>query len=130
MGTHFKTGWESKGTAVLLALGHPIGAGSVLLAGDSKGGRAALAGGIQRRAAPSWQEESNETRGFVAHDFARKVVCVIPLATADVGKGVFPYRTHLFQRQQNRRILRPTGRGIWDLLKAKSACSGVGGVVE
>ena len=84
MGTHFKTGWESKGTAVLLALGHPIGAGSVLLAGDpkgdgvplavvSKGGRAALAGGIQRRAAPSWQEESNETRGFVAHDFARKV---------------------------------------------------------
>ena len=84
VGTHFKTGWDSKGTAVPLALGHPIGAGSALLAGESKGdsvplavvskgGRAALAGGIQRRAEPSWQEESNETRGFVAHDFARKV---------------------------------------------------------
>ena len=58
MGTHFKTGWESKGTAVPLARGHPIGAGSALLAGESKGdsvplavvskgGGAALAGGIQ-----------------------------------------------------------------------------------
>ena len=84
VGTHFKTSWESKGTAVPLARGHPIGAGSALLAGESKGdgvplavvskgGSAALAGGIQRRAEPSWQEESNETRGFVAHDFARKV---------------------------------------------------------
>ena len=49
--------------AIPLALGHPIGAGSALLAGESKGdgvplavvskgGRAALAGGIQWRAAP------------------------------------------------------------------------------
>ena len=49
--------------AIPLARGHPIGAGSALLAGDSKGdsvplavvskgGGAALAGGIQRRAAP------------------------------------------------------------------------------
>ena len=70
--------------AIPLARGHPIGAGSALLAGESKGdgvplavvskgGGAALAGGIQRRAEPFWQEESNETRGFVAHDFARKV---------------------------------------------------------
>lgn len=43
------------------------------LAVVSKGGGAALAGGIQRRAAPSWQEESNETGGFVAHDFSQKV---------------------------------------------------------
>lgn len=82
--THFKTGWDSKGTAAPLALGHPIGVGSVLLAevskGDgvplavvSKGGGAALAGGIQWRAGPPWQEESNETGGFVAHDFVRKV---------------------------------------------------------
>lgn len=35
---------------------------SALLAGESNGG--------QR---PPWQEESNETGGFVAHDFARKV---------------------------------------------------------
>ena len=51
--------WDSKGTAVPLALGHPIGAGSTLLAGESKGdsvpvavvskgGSAALAGRIQR----------------------------------------------------------------------------------
>ena len=46
---------------------------STLLAVVSKGGSAALAGGIQRRAEPSWREESNETGGFVAHDFARKV---------------------------------------------------------
>ena len=64
--------------------GFPIGAGSTLLAGESKGdsvplavvskgGSAALAGGIQWRAGPPWQEESNETGGFVAHDFVRKV---------------------------------------------------------
>ena len=45
----------------------------VPLAVASKGGSAALAGEIQRRAEPSWQEESNETGGFVAHDLARKV---------------------------------------------------------
>ena len=72
VGTHFKTSWESKGMAIPLALGYPIGAGSALLAGESKGDRvplavvskgggAALAGGIQRRAEPSWQEESKET---------------------------------------------------------------------
>ena len=64
--------------------GFPIGVRNALLAGESKGdrvplavvskgGSAALAGGIQRRAEPSWQEESNETRGFVAHDLACKV---------------------------------------------------------
>ena len=46
---------------------------SVPMAVVSKGGGAALAGGIQRRAEPFWQEESNETGGFVAHDFAGKV---------------------------------------------------------
>ena len=64
--------------------GFPIGAGSDLLAGESKGDtlpwqwfpktavppwREASNGG-QR---PPWQEESNETGGFVAHDLARKV---------------------------------------------------------
>lgn len=44
--------WDSKGTAVPLALGHPIGARSALLAGDSKGDSVPLAGGIQWRAAP------------------------------------------------------------------------------
>ena len=43
---------------------------SVPLAVVSKGGGAALAGGIQWRAGPPWQEESNETGGFVAPDFA------------------------------------------------------------
>ena len=37
VGTHFKTSWDSKGTAIPLALGNPIGAGSALLAEDSKG---------------------------------------------------------------------------------------------
>ena len=53
--------------------GFPIGAGSTLLAGESKGDSVPLAGGIQWRAGPPWQEESNETGGFVAHDFAGKV---------------------------------------------------------
>ena len=64
VGTHFKTSWDSKWTAIPLALGNPIGAGSALLAEDSKGdsvplavvskgGSAALAGGIQWRAEPS-----------------------------------------------------------------------------
>ena len=52
VGTHFKTGWDSKGTAVPLALGHPIGARSAPLDGDSKGDSVPLAGGIQWRAAP------------------------------------------------------------------------------
>ena len=84
MGTHVKTSWDSKGTAIPLARGHPIGVRNALLAGESKGdsvplavvskgGGAALAGGIQWRAGPPWQEESNETGGFVAHDLARKV---------------------------------------------------------
>ena len=73
VGTHFKTSWDSKGTAIPLALGNPIGAGSALLAEDSKGDSVPLAGGIQWRAGPPWQEESNETGGFVAHDFAGKV---------------------------------------------------------
>ena len=53
--------------------GFPIGAGSTLLAGESKGDSVSLAGGIQWRAGPPWQEESNETGGFVAHDFVSKV---------------------------------------------------------
>jgi len=32
---------------------------------------------------------------LLAHDFARKVVCVIPFATAGDGKGVSPPTTHL-----------------------------------
>ena len=35
-----------------------------------------------------WQEESNETGGFVAHDFAHKVWCVMdiqPPASSKVG---------------------------------------------
>ena len=64
--------------------GFPIGAGSALLAGESKGDRvplavvskgggAALVGDIHGGQRPSWHEESKETGGFVAHDFARKV---------------------------------------------------------
>ncbi len=37
--------------------------------------------------APCPTEESKETGGFVAHDFADKVSCVIPFADADAGKG-------------------------------------------
>ena len=78
---------------------------SVPFAVVSKGGSAALAGGIQWRAEPSWREESNETGGFVAHDFARKVKCVIPLATVGGGKGLFGAGTSTFRQPQNRRIL-------------------------
>ena len=46
---------------------------SVPMAVVSKGGGAALVGGIHGGQRPSWHEESKETGGFVAHDFARKV---------------------------------------------------------
>ena len=84
VGTHFKThlgfqrdgnsfgsGLSNRGESALLA--EDSKGDRVPLAVVSKGGSAALAGGIQRRGEPSWQEESNETRGFVAYDFARKV---------------------------------------------------------
>ena len=100
------------------------------LAVVSKGGGAALAGGIQRRAEPFWQEESNEIGGFVAHDFVRKVVCVIPLATVGGGKGLFRAVTNAFSRPQNRRVLRPPGREAQDFAQAESACSGVGGAAK
>ena len=118
VGTHFKTGWESKGTAVLLALGHPIGAGSALLAYGYKGDTL------------PWQEASNETGGFVAHDFVRKVVCVIPLATVGGGKGLFGAGTIPFRQPQNRRVLRPPGREAQEFAIAESACSGIGGAAE
>ena len=70
-GNSFGSGLSNRGESALLA-GESKG-DSVPLAVVSKGGSAALAGGIQWRAGPPWQEESNETGGFVAHDFARKV---------------------------------------------------------
>ena len=84
VGTHFKTGWDSKGMAIPLALGYPIGARAPCWQGNPKGTafpwqwfpkaaalpwREASNGGQH----PPWPEESNETGGFVAHDFARKV---------------------------------------------------------
>ena len=45
---------------------------SALLAEDSKGDTLPWQG-FPKAAALPWQEESNETGGFVAHDFARKV---------------------------------------------------------
>ena len=70
-GNSFGSGLSNRGESALLA---EVSKGDrVPLAVVSKGGGAALAGGIQRRAGPPWQEESKETGGFVAHDFARKV---------------------------------------------------------
>ena len=83
-----------------------------------------------KAAALPWQEESNETGGFVAHDFVRKVVCVIPLATVGGGKGLFPPRTIPFRQPQNRRVLRPPGREAQEFAIAESACSGIGGAAE
>ena len=71
MANSFGSGSSNRGESALLA-GESKG-DSVPLAVVSKGGGAALAGGIQWRAGPPWQEESNETRGFVAHDFVCKV---------------------------------------------------------
>ena len=71
MANSFGSGSSNRGESALLA-GESKG-DSVPLAVVSKGGGAALAGGIQRRAEPFWQEESKETGGFVAHDFAGKV---------------------------------------------------------
>ena len=67
-----------------LAQGHPIGARAPCWQGNPKG-TAFPWQGFPKAAAlpwreasnggqgPSWQEESNETRGFVAHDLACKV---------------------------------------------------------
>ena len=73
VGTHFKTGWDSKGMAIPLALGYPIGARAPCWQGNPKGTAfpwQEASNGGQR---PPWQEESNETGGFVAHDFVCKV---------------------------------------------------------
>ena len=73
VGIPFKTSWDSKGMAFPFGSGSSNRGESTLLAGESKGDSVPLAGGIQWRAGPPWQEESNETGGFVAHDFAGKV---------------------------------------------------------
>ena len=73
VGTHFKTSWDSKGMANSFGSGFPIGAGSVLLAGDSKGDTLPWQVESNGGQSPPWQEESSETGGFVAHDLARKV---------------------------------------------------------
>ena len=72
VGTHFKThlGFQRDGDS--FGPGFPIGAGSALLAGESKGDRVPWQW-FPKAAALPWQEESNETGGFVAHDFVRKV---------------------------------------------------------
>lgn len=72
MGTHFKTGWDSKGMAIPLAQGHPIGARAPYWQGNPKGTEYPWRW-FPKAAALPWQEESNETGGFVAHDFVRKV---------------------------------------------------------
>ena len=57
VGAHFKTSWDSKRTAIPLALGHPIGAGSALLAGESKGDTLPWQW-FPKAAALPWREES------------------------------------------------------------------------
>ena len=77
-----------------------------------------------------WQEESNETGGFVAHDFVCKVWCVIPLTSVGGGKGLFGAGTSTFRQPQNRRLLRPPGQKAQEFALAESACSGVGGAAK
>ena len=43
---------------------------------------------------------------------------------------MFGAGTNAFSQPQNRRILRPPGRGAQEFALAESACSGVGGAVE
>ena len=73
VGTHFKTSWDSKGMANSFGSGFPIGARAPCWQWFPKAAelpwREASNGGQH----PPWPEESNETGGFVAHDFARKV---------------------------------------------------------
>ena len=95
--------------------GFPIGARAPCWQGNPKGtafpwqwfpkGTAFPWRWFSKAAELPWQEESNETGGFVAHDFARKVKCVIPLATVGGGKGLFGAGTSTFRQPQNRRIL-------------------------
>lgn len=59
----------------------------IILTGISKGSIPFALGDPTGMRAPCWPEESKETGGFVAHDFAGKVSCVIPFADADAGKG-------------------------------------------
>ena len=98
--------------------------------GVSNRGESALLAENSKGDTLPWQEESNETGGFVAHDFVRKVVCVIPLATVGGGKGLFWAGTSTFRQPQNRRVLRPPGREAQEFAIAESACSGIGGAAE
>ena len=109
--------------------GFPIGARAPCWLGNPKGTVFPWQW-FPKAAALPWQEESNETGGFVAHDFVRKVVCVIPLATVGGGKGFFGAGTSTFRQPQNKRILRPPGREAQEFAIAESACSGVGGAAK
>ena len=71
MGTPFKTSWDSKGMAIPWP-GVSNRGESALLAENSKGDTLPWQW-FPKAAELPWQEESNETGGFVAHDFARKV---------------------------------------------------------
>ena len=83
VGTHFKTSWDSKGIAFPFGSGFPIGARAPCWLGNPKGTafpwqwfpKAALPWREESKGGQSlpWPEESNETRGFVAHDLACKV---------------------------------------------------------
>ena len=98
--------------------------------GSSNRGESALLAENSKGDTLPWQEASNETGGFVARDFVRKVVCVIPLATVGGGKGLFGAGTSTFRQPQNRRVLRLPGREAQEFAIAESACSGIGGAAE
>lgn len=121
--------------------GFPIGAGSALLAGESKGDRvplavvskggdAALAGGIQRRAEPSVAGRIQRNRRFRGTRLCSQSLVCYTFGDRGWRKGVVRAGTSTFRQPQNRRILARHALKFRICPEAKSACSGVGDVAK
>ena len=142
MGTHVKTSWDSKGTAVPLARGHPIGARSALLAGESKGDSVPLGGGFQRRQrclggrhpmeGSALRGRKNPMKPAVSWHttlFAKSSVLYL-LRPLPLERGCLLTEHTVSSGCRTGGFWRATGRNSGFVPQAKSDCSGVGGVAE
>ena len=97
------------------------------LAVVSKGGGAALAGGIQWRAAPLSGRKSPMKPAVSWHTTLPAKSSVLYLWRPWVAERGCSGQD---RQPQSRRLLRPPGREAQDFAQAESACSGVGGAAK
>ena len=131
VGIPFKTSWDSKGMANSFDSGSSNRGESTLLAVVSKGGGAALAGGIQWRVAPLSGRKNPMKPAVSWHTTFLAKSSVLYLWRPWVAER------ECSGREQALSVSHRTGgfcvlpdEKPRSLLKAESACSGVGGVAE